>query len=141
MRGARHGCPRTDGGGNGKPRRAWFTGFSAERFSLPLDLVSGADSAASLSGVDRKVRMARVWASTSLGSCRRVGDCDHRDAGGGVHASGLHAGWCKWLYAREERAPGSYDSCPEATGKRGVARGLVRGWPLIRPLGSSGLSS
>ena len=106
MRGARHGCPRTDGGGNGKPRRAWFTVLGS-----PLDLVSGADSAASLSGVDRKVRMASVLlsASTSLGSCRRVGDCDHRDAGGGVHAGGLHAGWCKWLYAREERAPGSYD--------------------------------
>ena len=96
MRGGCHGCPRTDGGGKGKPKRAWFTiiGFSSERFSLPLDLVSGANlSAASLSGVDCKVRMASVLlaALTSLGSCRRVRDCDNRDAGGGVHAGG-----CKW---------------------------------------------
>ena len=92
--------------GTGTPQHTWFG------FSLPLDLVSGANlRAASLSGVDCKVRMALVLlsASTSLGSCRRVGDCDHRDAGDGVHAGGLHAGWCKWLYAREERAPGSYD--------------------------------
>ena len=140
MRGARHGCPRTDGGGNGKPRRAWFTSFS-----LPLDLVSGADSAASLSGVDRKVRMASVLlaALTSLGAYRRNGDCEHHQRRACSPTSGvrtdMHACGCKWQYAGEERAQESCDECREATRKRGMATGLVRGRPLIRA--RSGASS
>ena len=126
--------------GTGTPQHTWFG------FSLPLDLVSGANlRAASLSGVDCKVRMASVLlaALTSLGAYRRNGDCEHHQRRACSPTSGvrtdMHAGGCKWQYAGGERAQESCDECREATRKRGMATGLVRGRPLIRA--RSGASS